>query len=118
MNNPYLAQIDFEALTRDTTPNLAGNSVTVGSIISSVLNILFPIAGIVLLIILVFQGYRYMTSAGEPKIMASAQAGITYAVVGFLVIVASYMIASLFGYSLNIKQMVEIFKGRPAEWRI
>jgi hypothetical protein len=107
MTNSKIAQIDFGKLTQVATPNIANDSV--GVIIGKVLNMFLPIAGFALLALLISSGYTYMTSAGDPKAIAKAQNGITYAIVGFIIVFSAYMIVNFFGEALGIKQIKEIF---------
>jgi uncharacterized membrane protein len=102
-----LSAIDFNSLTQSVTPKLGGASI--GSIIGSVANIVLPIAGFALLILLISSGYAYMTSLGDPKAIAKAQSGITSAIIGFIIVFAAYIIVNYFGAALGIKQIQEIF---------
>ncbi len=56
----------------------------VGAIIS--------LAGIVLFILLVSGGIKYITSGGDPKAAEGAKKTITYAIGGLLVILLSYLV--------------------------
>jgi len=49
-------------------------------------------AGIVLFVLLVTGGFQYITSGGDPKAVDSAQKTITYAVLGLILVLASYLI--------------------------
>lgn len=107
--NSYLAQVDFGALAGEKTPGLAGKPI--GAIINIVLTLFFPIATIALLAMLIMAGYQYMVSSGDPKLTAKAQSGITYAIVGFIIIFAAYFVTNYFGYVLQISQIFIIFGG-------
>jgi hypothetical protein len=52
-------------------------------------------AGIVLFVMLLIGGFKYITSGGDPKAAAAAQQTITYAIVGIIVIATSYLVLSL-----------------------
>jgi hypothetical protein len=52
-------------------------------------------AGIVLFILLLIGGFRYITSGGDPKAVEGAQKTITYAIGGLIVILLSYLILVL-----------------------
>ncbi len=109
MNNSsrYIAAVDFDALTKDVTPGLDG--LDPGGIVNIVVRLFFPIAGFILLAMLIYSGYQYMFSQGDPKTTAKAQQTITYSIVGFVVIFAAYMIVNFFGEVLDIKQIKDIF---------
>ena len=50
------------------------------------------LAGIVLFIMLLMGGFKYLTSGGNPESTASAQKTITYAIIGIVLIALSYLI--------------------------
>lgn len=107
-----LASVDFGGfgeLAANATPNLAVSGI--GGTITVLLNVFFPIAGFVLLAMLISAGYVYMTSGGDPKAIAKAQSNITYSIVGFLVIFAAYFLAQYFGLVLKINQFKDLFGG-------
>ena len=52
-------------------------------------------AGILLFILLLSGGFKYITSGGDPKATEGAQKTITYAVLGLILILVSYLILVL-----------------------
>ena len=52
-------------------------------------------AGIVLFVLLLVGGFKYITSGGDPKATEGAQKTITYAILGLILILASYLILVL-----------------------
>ena len=70
-------------------------------IVNSLVQYLFVIAGLILLFLLIFGGFELMTSAGDPEKIKKAQAKITSAIVGFLIIFLSYWIAQALGIMLG-----------------
>jgi hypothetical protein len=52
-------------------------------------------AGIVLFILLLSGGFKYITSGGDPKATEGAQKTITYAIIGLVLILLSYLILVL-----------------------
>jgi TRAP-type C4-dicarboxylate transport system permease small subunit len=79
---------------------------TLGDLISRVLTFLLPMAGIVLLFVLIWGGYDYMMSQGNPEKIKGAQAKITTGLIGFFLLISSYLIvrviAAIFGLSTGI----------------
>ncbi len=71
------------------------NSYSLGGIVSAFLVWFFSIAGITSLIFLILGGFRYLTSQGDPKATAQAQQTVTAAVIGLLIVFASYWIAEI-----------------------
>ena len=80
-----------------------------GGIISYILNYIIPIAGLILLIFLIIGGFKFMTSAGDPKAAQSAKGTITTALVGFIIIFLAYWITKIAGIVLGIGQIGLIF---------
>lgn len=52
-------------------------------------------AGIVLFILLLVAGFKYITSGGDPKAVEGARKTLTSAIVGLIVILVSYLILVL-----------------------
>lgn len=84
---------------------------TVGGFIasSSILNYVYGAAGIALLIYLILGGMQMMTSQGDPKAISAAQAKITNAIIGFVIVVISFFILQLLGQVLKIQPFDKIF---------
>lgn len=107
MNN-LAKNIPWNALEQAAYPNL-GPAVTVGTIVTSILKYIFPAAGILLMIYLIFGGIQYMTSTGDPKKIEGAKGTITNAFVGFFIIFVSYWIVQLIGIIFDIDIIKQIF---------
>ena len=77
-----------------------------GDLISRILSFIIPLSGIVLLFVLIWGGYDYMMSQGNPEKIKSAQAKITTGIIGFFLLIGSYLIvrviAGIFGLSTGI----------------
>ena len=104
-----LAQINFRALEDIATPNL-GQRQTLGTIVSILFYYLFTLAGLLLLLYLIFGGLSLMLSRGDPKAVQSAKAKITSALMGFIVVFASYWIVQIVGKVLGLDAITNIFK--------
>lgn len=63
-----------------------------GCVFQNFVTSLLGLAGIVLFIMLLFGGFKYITSGGDPKAVESAQKTLTYAIGGLIVILLSYLI--------------------------
>ena len=87
----------------------SGNQGNIGSIVSNLLNYLFPLAGLLLLLYLIFGGFSLMTSGGDPKAVQGAKSKITNALVGFIIVFASYWIVQILGTVLGIDAITNIF---------
>ena len=105
-----LAQ-NFEEIQQEAT---GGNfkfftSEGIGPIITKLLPYLFTISGIILLLYLIYGGFQLMLSRGDPKAMQSAQAKITNAIVGFIIIFIAYWLVQLLGSVLGLSKIGDIF---------
>ncbi|OGM14927.1 hypothetical protein A3A76_02245 [Candidatus Woesebacteria bacterium RIFCSPLOWO2_01_FULL_39_23] len=84
-------------------------STTIGDIISLLLTYIFPIIGLVLLVYLIYGGFKFLLSAGNPDNAKSAQQVITMALVGFIIIFVSYWVVKIAAIILGIGQISSIF---------
>ena len=75
-----------------TTSEMQGKSVnnTVGSIV----NILLWVVGILSVTMIVWSGFKYITSAGDTSKLASAKSTLIYAVVGLIIAILAYAIVT------------------------
>ncbi len=106
-----LAQnVDFNTIQSQGLPGFKFSTGTVGSVISALLPYIFAISGIILLLFLISAGISYMTSKGDPKAISSAQARITYALIGFVIILLAYWGAQAAGLILGLGSISNIFK--------
>ncbi|TSC87666.1 MAG: Uncharacterized protein G01um10145_969 [Microgenomates group bacterium Gr01-1014_5] len=69
----------------------------VGSLVSVILSNVYILAGVVLLILFLWAGFKMIQSAGTRDAQKAAEAKntLTYAVIGFLIIFASYWIIQI-----------------------
>lgn len=102
---PNLNDIQQNAFKDNTIPS------DLGELISSVLPYIFGAAGIALLIYLVIGGFQMMLSRGDPKAIQSAQAKITSALIGFIIVIIAYLLVQLLGQLLGIDAFREVFGG-------
>lgn len=82
------------------------------AIIGVLLPYVFGAAGIALLIYLIFGGFQLMLSRGDPKAMQGAQAKITNALIGFVLIIVAFFLVQLLGQLFGIQSTLfgQIFK--------
>lgn len=87
-------------------------SMTLAGIIGNVLPYIFGVAGIALLIYMILGGLQLMTSQGDPKAAQGAQAKITNALIGFVIIIFAFFIVQIFGQVFGIQDTLfgQIFK--------
>lgn len=66
---------------------------TPGAFIARVVSYVLGFIGILLIVIIIYGGFLYMTSGGNEKQTETAKNVLTYAVVGVVIIFAAYIIA-------------------------
>ncbi len=62
---------------------------------------LFYAGGIVAFVYLLIGGFKYLTSSGDEEAVESAKNTITYAILGLLIIVTSWLILDLLGKMIS-----------------
>ena len=107
MTNLDSADIPFDSIISETTPDLAGQ--TVGALVYRLTTYLFPIVGLLIILYFLYGGYTYMTSRGNPQQLAQAQGIIVNALIGFGIVFTSFWIVQIVGYVLGISAFNEIF---------
>ncbi len=89
--------------------NLADPAVNPGAkftSISTLINIIIPLlmtgAGILFLIMLMLGAFTYLTSAGQQEKLKKAGQTFTYAILGLVIIVSSYILVKIIGIVLKV----------------
>lgn len=79
-----------------TTSEMKGKSIDGDDgLIKTVVNVLLWAVGILSVIMIIFSGLRYITSAGDASKTKSAQSTLTYSVVGLIVAIMAYAIVNM-----------------------
>jgi Type IV secretion system pilin len=76
----------------------AGGIATISNfscLFSNVVKVALGFAGIVLFILLIVGGFKYITSGGDPKAIEGAKKTLTSAILGLVLILVSYLILVL-----------------------
>lgn len=105
--------LDLETIQTETFPGASSLAdTTPASIIGKILPYVFGAAGIALLIYLVLGGFQLMTSRGDPKAAQGAQAKITNAIIGFVIVIFAFFIVQIFSqvFGLDNTSFGLIFK--------
>lgn len=82
-----LCQGYLEGKDTDVQNNPQNNPIV--SVITDVINILSYVAGILVVILVIIGGFKYITSGGEAQKAASGRQTILYALIGLVVVVLS-----------------------------
>ncbi|MCR4329810.1 MAG: hypothetical protein NUV65_04685 [Candidatus Roizmanbacteria bacterium] len=102
MHTKFLAQtlniIDPD-VTGNVTPSLSisgrSNFNTIADLVNAVLHFLFPLALFIAFVYFVWAGWDLIQSMGNPEGMKKAQAKITNAVLGLILLGISYWMAQI-----------------------
>lgn len=98
---------DLEKLQGET--GLSTEYNTLGDVVSGLLPYIFVFGGILMLLYLIYGGLHLMISRGDPKAVQEAKGKITNAIVGFLIIFASFWIVQIIGRVFGIEVFISIF---------
>ena len=81
------------------------DSPALESAVKDIINVLLFLIGALSVVMIIYGGFKYVTSAGESSAVASAKNTILYAVIGLVVAVSAFMIVNF---------VLGIFKDQPA----
>ncbi len=73
----------------------------IGAILGTITNVLFFIIGALAVIMIIYSGIRYTTSAGNPAGVTAAKNSLIYSVVGLVVAILAYAIVKYIVTSLS-----------------
>jgi hypothetical protein len=73
------------------------NISTLGDLINTIMNFLVPLAAVILFIVLLWGGYDYLLSRGSPDKIKGAKAKITAGIIGFVLLLTSYILVRFIG---------------------
>lgn len=104
---------DFDELTNEQIDSLnplrlSGSAVaddlsTPGGILSRVITFAFPLAGLILFVMLFWGGFEMLSGAATKKSMDAGKQRVTAAVVGFILLFVSYWLVRLLEEVFGIK---------------
>lgn len=86
-------------------PTLPGGGykfTNLASVVNAALPLVFAIAGIILLVFLVWGGFDYLTSMGDAKKAEAAKKKLTNALLGFILIFVAYWLVQLLDYVFKL----------------
>ena len=85
-----------KGITTATTADMENKSIAgEGGLISILINFLLWTVGILSVAMIIFSGFRYITSAGDAAKTKSAQTALTYSIVGLIVAVLAWVIVKM-----------------------
>ena len=85
-----------KGITTATTADMKNKSIAgEGGLISILINFLLWTVGVLSVVMIIFSGFRYITSAGDAAKTKSAQTALTYSIVGLIVAVLAWVIVKM-----------------------
>ncbi len=84
------SNLQFPPDTGDCNSNQASNSIE--KFVKHVVNILSAVVGIVAVVMIIFGGFRYVTSGGNDSSVTSAKNTILYAIIGLVIVALSQVL--------------------------
>jgi hypothetical protein len=109
-----IAQVNLKQIQQNSGLDVTGTfdyTSPIGFIVSEAIPWIFIIAGMLLLVYLIFGGLQLMLSGGEPKNAQAAKTHITNALVGFIVIFIAFWVTQLFGLIFGLQGITNVFGG-------
>ena len=76
---------------------------TVGDVISELLPYVYVLAGIGLLLMLIYGGIELMTAAGDPDKIKGGYGRVSAGLIGFVIVFISYMVVKIAETVLGVK---------------
>ncbi|GIW64251.1 MAG: hypothetical protein KatS3mg092_0184 [Patescibacteria group bacterium] len=77
--------------------------IKLADIISRILQFMMPLAGVILLFVLIWGGYDYILSQGNQDKVKKAQEKITTGIIGFSLLILSYFIVKLISFIFGLQ---------------
>ncbi|MFZ2206518.1 MAG: hypothetical protein WA061_03010 [Microgenomates group bacterium] len=77
---------------------------SIADIINNVVPFIMSLAGVILFFVLMWGGFDYVTSQGAPEKLKTANAKITAGVIGFVILVLSFLITRILSYIFGVGQ--------------
>lgn len=82
-------------------------------VFSNILAVVTVLAAMAALVMLIFGGFRYIIAQGDPKAVAAARGTVTWAVVGLVMIIVSWLIILFLSQFLGINLTNFCFSPNP-----
>jgi hypothetical protein len=79
----------------DVDPSGAATINNLGCVFANVVKYALGFAAIVLFVLLISAGFKFITSGGDPKAVEGAKKTLTYAIIGLVIILVSFLILVL-----------------------
>ena len=74
--------------------------------LNNIISFLVLFAGVVCVFLIIYSGYKFVMSEGDPEKISSARKTLTWAIGGFLLVVASFFILNFISQFTGATQLV------------
>jgi hypothetical protein len=111
---PAVAATTFDVAKTDVDPG-EGFATDFGALVNGVLSFVMVIAALLVFMYLIWGGIEWITSGGDKGKTESARNKITSAVIGLIVVAASYAILTLALNFLGFSNLNEVFQTRTIQ---
>ncbi len=81
------------------------------SVVFIIVGLLYSLVGLALFIMVLVNGFKYLFSGVNPELKEQANKGLTFAVIGFVVIVLAYVIIVFIGNLIPNGYIVSFING-------
>ena len=81
------------------------------SVVFIIVGLLYSLVGLALFIMILVNGFKYLFSGVNPELKEQANKGLTFAVIGFVVIVLAYVIIVFIGNLIPNGYIVSFING-------
>lgn len=90
------------AIEINSTTFAPAKFATIGSLLNLIIPLIMITASIILLAMLMMGGFHILTAGADSEKVKKAQHLFTFAILGFMIIVASFLIVKVMGYITGI----------------
>ena len=94
--------VDLDTLISGMTGFKFTTNNKLGDIVGQLLPYLYAIAGTALLIYMIVAGFKFLTSAGDPKKLESAKGSLTAAIIGFIIIFVAFWLTQVVNFVFKL----------------
>lgn len=77
------------------------------AIFSNIVSVALALAGIVLFVMFLVGGFRYLTSGGDPKALEAAKGTLTHAIAGLAILIFAVVILRLIEEVTGVQNLLE-----------
>lgn len=89
---------------------IGGTGLALAVFIKNVLNAVYVVVGLATFIYLLLGGFKYITASGDVKATQEASKQITGAIIGLVIIIASYSFVSIISIVIGVPIFTPTFK--------